>query len=176
MALVRSRKNQPIRENDAPSPRPPVPAVVCWKFGGDESRRRRGHDVNIPWGRVAAPPRTREIVGRSRERLKRRRVVPGPRPLRGVRRAVARRGRRAARRPSGIRHDGELARWFRLCCVLQEDDARILTLQELAETVLVGRDPSILREDNASLAKHMEHAAGTTRAARRCARAATIPG
>ena len=28
-------------------------------FRGDESRRRRGRELDIPWGRVAAPPRPR---------------------------------------------------------------------------------------------------------------------
>ena len=42
--------------------------AAAWRCGGDESRRRRGHDVDIPWGRVAAPPRLRRghSVGTSR--------------------------------------------------------------------------------------------------------------
>ena len=31
-------------------------AAATWIFRGDESRRRRGHDVEIPWRRVAAAP------------------------------------------------------------------------------------------------------------------------
>ena len=32
-------------------------AAATWIFHGDESRRRRGRDVDIPWRRVAATPR-----------------------------------------------------------------------------------------------------------------------
>ena len=32
-------------------------AAAPWRFRGDESRRRRGRDVDLPWRRVAATPR-----------------------------------------------------------------------------------------------------------------------
>jgi len=39
--------------------RPARPSDRMWIFRRDESQRRRGRDVDIPWGRVAAPPRLR---------------------------------------------------------------------------------------------------------------------
>ena len=36
-----------------------APSVSRRVVSADESRRRRGHDVDIPWGRVAPPPRPR---------------------------------------------------------------------------------------------------------------------
>ena len=40
--------------------------IYTWIFGGDESRRRRDRDVDIPWGHIAAAPRRGYTVGTSR--------------------------------------------------------------------------------------------------------------
>ena len=67
-----------FRRADVPWTSRGAAAAATWKVRGDESRRRRGRDVDIPWRRDAAPPRPRR--GQSVETRRRGRDADIPRP------------------------------------------------------------------------------------------------
>ena len=76
---------------------------AAWAFRGDESRRRRGCDVDIPWRRVAAAPRPRR--GSSAETGARLRYEPR------VHGAAARQGEEEGR-PAPERHAAHRVFWM----------------------------------------------------------------
>ena len=53
--IVRGDESRRRRGRDVDRPWRRVAAATAWMFRGDETRRRRGRDVDRPWRRVAAP-------------------------------------------------------------------------------------------------------------------------